>query len=131
MRVYPDTAVIVYLVEFPPGFGPAAEAKLLSLGAVSLVSTELARMESLVVPVRTGDTTLVQEFEDFFARHISQWVPLDRTVFDRAVAVRAAYRTIKTPDAIHLAAAIVSGCDVFLTNDHALAAFPDIRVEVI
>ncbi len=32
-------------------------------------------------------------------------------------------------DALHLAAAIESGCDVFLTNDDQLANFPDITVE--
>ena len=32
-------------------------------------------------------------------------------------------------DALHLAAAIESGCDVFLTNDNQLANFPHIRVE--
>ena len=31
----------------------------------------------------------------------------------------------------HLAAAIESGCDVFLTNDNQLATFPDITIEVL
>jgi predicted nucleic acid-binding protein len=35
------------------------------------------------------------------------------------------------PDAIHLAAAVVSGCDVFLTNDYRLNRFPDIAMDVI
>jgi hypothetical protein len=34
-------------------------------------------------------------------------------------------------DALHLAAAIEFGCDVFLTNDRQLDIFPDIRVEVL
>jgi predicted nucleic acid-binding protein len=34
-------------------------------------------------------------------------------------------------DAIHLAAAIETGCDVFLTNDNQLANFLDITVEVL
>ncbi len=34
-------------------------------------------------------------------------------------------------DALHLAAAIESGCDVFLTNDNQLAHFPDITSEVL
>ena len=32
-------------------------------------------------------------------------------------------------DALHLAAAIESGCDLFLTNDNQLANFRDITVE--
>ncbi len=32
-------------------------------------------------------------------------------------------------DALHLATAIESGCDVFLTNHNQLATFPDMTVE--
>ncbi len=38
---------------------------------------------------------------------------------------------IKTPDALHLAAAIENRCDVFLTNDHRLDGFADITVETL
>jgi hypothetical protein len=34
-------------------------------------------------------------------------------------------------DALHLAAAIESGCDVLLTNDNDLANFPDITIEAL
>jgi len=41
------------------------------------------------------------------------------------------YYEFKTPDAIHLAAACVSKCDVFFTNDQRLDRFEEISVEVI
>ena len=44
-------------------------------------------------------------------------------------AIRAQYG-FKTPDAVYLAAAVISGCDVSLTNDHRLDRFSDIAVEV-
>ncbi len=34
-------------------------------------------------------------------------------------------------DALRLAAAIESGCEVFLTNDNQLANFPEITIEVL
>ncbi len=37
----------------------------------------------------------------------------------------------KTPDALHLAAAIEGGCDRFLTNDARLSRCTDIAVEVL
>jgi predicted nucleic acid-binding protein len=49
---------------------------------------------------------------------------------DRAAEIRAQYG-FKTPDAIHLAAAVVSGGDAFLTNDHRLDRFADIAVETL
>jgi hypothetical protein len=44
--------------------------------------------------------------------------------------VRAVHN-FKTPDALQLGAAIVHGCDQFLTNDSRLSACTDIRVEVL
>ena len=38
---------------------------------------------------------------------------------------------VKTPDALHLAAAIEGGCTGFLTNDAQLARFAGLAVEVI
>lgn len=45
--------------------------------------------------------------------------------------LRAKYTRLKTPDALHLAAAILSGSDVFLTNDPRLKVVTEIRVETI
>ncbi len=35
------------------------------------------------------------------------------------------------PDAIHLAAAVESGCEMFLTNDNRLDGFSDLTVEIL
>ena len=57
-------------------------------------------------------------------------VSLSRAVLDRAADIRARHG-FKTPDAIHLAAAIESACDVFYTHDLRLAGFTAIAVEVV
>ena len=49
---------------------------------------------------------------------------------DRATEFRARHG-VKTSDAIHLAAAVASGCDVFLANDRRLAHVQGIAVEVV
>jgi uncharacterized protein len=46
-------------------------------------------------------------------------------------SVIRAIQNYRLGDALHLAAAIESGCGLFLTNDHRLAGFPDIPVEVL
>ena len=37
----------------------------------------------------------------------------------------------KTPDSIHLAAAVEARCDVYLTNDNQLTQYTGITVEVV
>lgn len=129
MRAYLDSVIVIYLVEQNPQFAPAAERWLLAHPR-DIVSSELVRMECLIMPVRNGDAARIAEFEDFFRTRVATMVPLDRAVFDRATAIRANSK-IKTPDALNLAAATEAGCDVFLTNDPQLRQFTGVAVEVI
>jgi uncharacterized protein len=130
VRVYLDSVLVIYLVEQNPTFAPAVEGWLLAHPS-DLVSSELVRMEALVLPVRHADARGIVSFERFFSKQIIEMVPLVRDVFERAIDIRAVHTAIRTPDAIHLAAAIVSGCDVFLTNDAHLKAYRGIPVELI
>jgi predicted nucleic acid-binding protein len=83
----------------------------------------------MVLPLRNGDA-LVQDFEDFFAHQIMDKVGFPEAVFRRAADLRAQLG-FKTPDALHLAAAVEAACDVFLTNDAQLTRFTGIAVEVV
>lgn len=66
----------------------------------------------------------------FFAQSEVVTVPLDAQVFNLATVLRAQYG-LKTPDALHLAAAISSGCDEFWSNDDRLAKIAGSRIEVV
>jgi predicted nucleic acid-binding protein len=129
MRIYLDAAPVIYTVEQVALYGAAVDARLSAPGVV-LVASDLTRMECRVKPLRAGDAALLQDFDDYFAGTVAEIVPLSRPVVDRATEIRARYR-FKTPDAIHLAAAESSGCDVFLTNDLRLSAFSGITIEVV
>ena len=129
MRYYLDAAPIIYLVEQVQPFALAVRNKLAVPGLV-LVTSELTRLECRVLPLRTGNTTLLQDFDDYFANSIAEFVPLTRDVIDRATEIRAQYN-FKTPDALHLAAAVVANCAIFLTNDYRLSRFTALTIEVI
>jgi uncharacterized protein len=83
------------------------------------VASDLTRMECRVKPVRERNADLRKDYDDFFAYVVAEIVMLSREVMDRATEIRARYG-FKTPDAIHLAATVVTNCEVFLTNDHRL-----------
>ena len=129
MRVYLDSVLIIYLVDQNPTFGPLVKSWL-TAKPCDLVSSELGRLESLVLPVRVGDAARISAFETFFHSAVQEMVPFTRAVYDRAVQIRASTK-FKTPDALHLAAAVEAGCDAFLTNDQQLKQFTGIPVEVI
>jgi uncharacterized protein len=129
MRYYLDAAPIIYLVEQIRPFASAVRSKLARPGLV-LVTSELARLECRVLPLRNSDFVLLQDFDDYFAKAIAEIIPLTRDVIDRATEIRAQFN-FRTPDTLHLAAAVIANCDVFLTNDHRLSRFTNINIEVI
>ncbi len=128
MRLYLDAAPVIAVEQVAPFF-PVVDARLSASGAVR-VASDLTRLECRVKPLREGNADLLKDYDDFFAYAVAEIVALSREVLDRATEIRARYG-FKTPDAVHLAAAVVASCDVFLTNDHRLDRFPDIPIEVV
>jgi uncharacterized protein len=129
VRVYLDTAPVIYLVEEVPNYAERVDMRV-SVADVTQVASDLTRLECRVKPLREGNTALLYDYDDYFAEVVEEIVFLSRAVIDRATDIRARYG-FRTPDTMHLAAAVVSGCDVFLTNDHRLDRFPDIAMDVI
>jgi predicted nucleic acid-binding protein len=129
MRLYMDTAPIIYTVEDVPIYAQAVDNRL-SDPEIERVVSDLSRMECRIRPLRDGNMDLLKDFDDYFNEVVSEVISLSREVIDCTTEIRAQYE-FKTPDSIHLAAACVAKCDVFLTNDHRLDRFDKISVEVI
>lgn len=129
MRLYLDTAPVIYTIEQVPLYVAAVDARLSTPGIV-LVASDLTRMECRVKPLRDGNIDLLKDYDEFFKKAVTEIVALSRDVIDRATEIRARYG-FKTPDAIHLAAAVESACNVFLSNDYRLERFSDIAIEIV
>ena len=129
MQIYLDSAPIIYLVE---NVAPYSERLISRLSGpdIEQICSGLTRLECRVKPLKDGEQALVAAFDSYFTTIITTIFPLTRQVIDQATKLRAIYG-FKTPDAIHLATAIVSRCDVFLTNDHRLVRCREITVETI
>ena len=81
-------------------------------------------------PIRLGDGVALADMEAFLTASDVVRVPLPTTVYERACRIRAVHN-YRLADALHLAAAVESGCGLFLTNDYRLSSFPDISVETL
>jgi predicted nucleic acid-binding protein len=130
LLIYLDSCIVIYLIEQTPGFGPRASSRVAALLANGdrMVVSDLSRLECRANPLTAGDTTTLGHYDLFFANSVEPVVPLTTAVCDRATEIRGKYR-FGTPDALHLAAAVESGCRVFLTNDARLSRFTGITVE--
>jgi predicted nucleic acid-binding protein len=126
--VYLDANPIIYTVEKHPVYGPllqplwqAAQAR-----TIEVITSELALMETLVGPIRSGNTLLQRDYEQALLGTDLRMLPITQPVLREAAQVRATTR-LKTPDALHLATARQVRCVLFVTNDagfRGVASFP-------
>ena len=115
--IYLDAVSCIYAVESPTTRGQRVRQMLGNLQEEFCVS-QLVLMECLVKPLKIGDVVMEQRIRNF----IGDMTMLEITpaVFDRAAHIRAT-TGLKTPDALHLATAIISGCDAMWTGDTEMA----------
>jgi predicted nucleic acid-binding protein len=116
--VYVDANPNIYTVEKHPVYGPllvplwqAAQAQ-----TIEVVSSELALMETLVGPLKRGDTALEKDYEQALFGTDMRLMPITHTVLREAARLRTTTK-LKTPDALHLATAQGASCALFITND--------------
>lgn len=128
MRLYLDTAPVIYVVEQVPDFSQKI-LHYIQKPDIELVVSDLTWMECRVKPLTENKETLLADYDKFFSQSVIEIVELSRSVLERAAHIRSQYN-IKTPDAIHLGAAIISKCNIFLTNDRRLERFKDSRITV-
>ncbi len=116
--IYLDSCIVIYLIEGNFSRRQRIVEYLLhsDSGSNQIGFSDLTRLECLVHPVRERNVHLRSAYETFFDGPYCQYIPLTSEVFEKATELRTRYR-VKTPDAIHLAAALISECDIFLTND--------------
>lgn len=132
MMVYCDSVILIYWLDQIGPFHVRAENRMqvLQTAGDEIAISDLTRLECRVGALKRKDVAALAAFDRFFARPELRIVPLSAAVFDRAAGLRADLG-FKTPDALHLAAAIEAGCDCFLTNDSRLTKCSDIATEVL
>ena len=128
---YLDSCVVIYLVE---GLAPVSLAvneairhQAADQGQIAI--SDLTRLECRVGPLRNGDLKTLALYDSFFESSDLVHLPIDPRVFDLATELRAKNR-LKTPDALHLATALIFDCAEFWTNDRRLTAASKKRIRL-
>jgi predicted nucleic acid-binding protein len=131
-KAYLDACVAIYYVERHPSLFPKVAAALFpgERQEVALAVSDLTRLECRVFPLRQHDRALLERYDAFFALPEVSHAAMDRAVFDLAAELRAEHG-MPTPDAIHLAAAIQSGCAELWTNDKRLTRAAGDRISIV
>lgn len=121
-RLYLDAAIFIYLIENPSNYSLALNdlrSFMLASPGQSFTS-ELTHCEVLAKPFALRDPRLIRLYESLLLESGAiAVVPTTREIYLRAAMLRGEFG-LKTPDAIHMASAIESGCTAFLTNDRRI-----------
>lgn len=116
--IYLDSCVLIYAVEDQSNRGETVRTAL-AQALEPLATSPLVLNECLVGVLEDGNLELRDRY--LALQDSMQNVTLDTDVFVRAAELRA-QSGLRTPDALHLAAAQLSGCTALWTNDRRLAA---------
>jgi len=128
-----DTAPLLYFIGRHPRYLELVRTffQAVDRGDVTVVTSTITLTEVLVHPLRQGNVELVRRYRDIllYSPGISI-LPVSSRVAEEAAQLRASYG-FKTPDAIHIATAVLADAQTFLTNDKRLAKPSSIQVLIL
>lgn len=121
-RVFIDTAPFIYYLENNKLYFD----KMLRFftkcndNGIEIVTSTITVEEYLVYPYSNKKIELVENFDKFILYMNIKVVPIDEEIAKEGAKIRAKYKDFKAMDALQIATALKSDCDVFFTNDKQL-----------
>ena len=130
-RIYLDTNVFIAAYETR---GARSDHAWWILDAVEAseflaVTSELTLAEVLVGPLQDGDEELAGHYRDIVSSDDELDVAaVDRQILIEAAMLRSFSRSLKLPDAIHLATARIRHCDFIVSDDRRLPSMAGVTI---
>ena len=87
---------------------------------IQIVTSTLTIEEYLILPYSNGKMEYVDNFKRFIEYMNIEVVNINPVIAEQGAKIRGKYKGFKAMDALQIATAIVSGCDMFFTNDKQL-----------
>ena len=131
-RIALDTVSFVYFLERHPTYYLPAKGlfERIEKGKVGAVASTLVLTELLVPAFRAGDSSRAQEVLRLLAHfpHL-KLIEVSVSIAYEASRIRAE-SSLRTPDALHLATALIQQTDWFVTNDKTFKRLPNLPLKI-
>ena len=127
-RIFLDTAPVIYYSQRNEIYFETMKDIFIRLRCQKskFVSSTVTIAEACVYPFRFERIDWSENLYNLIKVTPIEIIPVDKIIALRAAQIRAKHKSFQAMDSIQLAAAIVSGCDTFLTNDKRLKQFTEI-----
>ncbi len=121
-RVYIDTSPIIYYLEHSALYVDKMKKffEMCLSRNIQIVTSVITVEEYLVFPYANGKMELIDNFKRFMDYMNIEVVNIDSEIVEQAAKVRGQFKHFKGMDSLQIAAAKVSECDMFFTNDKQL-----------
>lgn len=132
-RLCIDTTPLIYYVETNPTYIKKMDeiVDLIENHPIDAVTSVVALTEVLIHPMRQNNRVLETRYRQLLTQNKDfSLLPVTISIADMAADLRARYN-LRTPDALHVATAIESKSDAFLTNDKGLKRVSEITILVL
>jgi len=119
LRVYLDSNTLIYAFEGAAEYVNLRDGLLRALeeGRATAVTSNLTLLEVVAGPRRANDPELEAAYRQFMKPSSSLHVePISIAVIERAIDLRSSLG-FKTPDAIHIATGMLTGCSHLISRD--------------
>ena len=131
-KVFLDTAPFIYFIEKdsnnPQYFDNMKQ--FLEEGYrenKEFLTSVITMAEYFVFPYRNQKMSYIDSFHRLVDTLDMEIAEVDQEIAEKAAQIRAQYKNFKAMDALQLATACVTGCNLFLTNDKQLKQFTEIK----
>ncbi len=133
MKIFIDTAPFIYMAEAHPVYAERTKKFIASAFANQdgLLTSVISLMEFSVKPERDHKTKSIAKLRSTWNRLNVQMLSIDESIAQKAAKLRAQYPALKGLDALQISAALLHGCQQFLTNDIPLQKIEEIEVVLI
>ena len=120
--VFVDTAPIIYYLENSALYMDSVKKffEKCVKENIQVVTSAVTIEEYLVFPYSSGKMEFADNFKRFIEYMNIMVVDIDSNIAEQGAKIRGKYKNFKAMDALQIATAIVSGCDMFFTNDKQL-----------
>lgn len=121
-RVYIDTSPFIYYLEHNTLYMDKIKRffEMCLDNSIQIVTSVITIEEYLVFPYASGMMEFVDNFKRFIEYMNIEVVDIDCEIAEQAAKIRGQFKHFKAMDSLQIAAAKVSKCDMFFTNDKQL-----------
>lgn len=129
-RVYLDSNVFIAAMENPGAHSDHAWWIIHAVdgGDIVAVTSEITLAEVLVKPIELGEVSLMTAYEEMITSDGPfEVIPVRRDILVGASRLRAKRRSIRLPDAVHLATALACACSHVVSDDQRLHSIEGVK----